>query len=132
MKIVIATLAIIVGLFALSHNAEARSPKHCGSSYTYRSGHASCGCPIYTKRIVSGYDCYNRPIYRYCGVPIVHRCNNKHGHYRSSYSRYHNNHYSLNRYRSHYGSRYAHHRYGSRYGGHYGFRTSFGSVRICR
>lgn len=131
MKIVIATLAIIVGLIALSHNAEARSPKHCGSSYTYRSGHASCGCPIYTKRIIASYDCYQRPIYRYCGVPIVHRCHNKRNYYHSSYGNYHNNHH-LTRYRNHYSSRYAHHRYGSRYRSHHGFRTSFGNVRICR
>jgi len=130
MKIIIATLAIIVGLLALSPTSEARSPKHCGSSYTYRSGHASCGCAIYTKRILSGYDHCHRPIYRYCGVPIVHHCHSKRSHYSSSYRSsygHHNNHYNhRNRYNN-YSSRY-----GSRYGSHYGFRTSIGSIRICR
>ena len=135
MKIIIATLAIIVGLLALSHNAEARSPRVCGTSYTYRSGYTSCGCPIYTKRIIASYDCYQRPIYRYCGVPIVHRCHSKHSKhssYRSSYGHHNNNYHHLSRYRSHYGKRYTSHRYGSRYGSRYGFRTSFGNVRICR
>jgi hypothetical protein len=132
MKIIIATLTIIVGLLALSPTAEARSPKHCGSSYTYRSGHASCGCAIYTKRILSGYDHCRQPIYRYYGVPIVHHCHSKRSTYRSSYGHHNNNYHHLSRYRSHYGNRYTSHRYGSRYGSRYGFRTSFGNIRICR
>jgi hypothetical protein len=133
MKIVIATLATVVGLLALPNTAEARSPKHCDSGHTYRSGYSSCGCAIYTKRIISGYDCYRRPIYRYHSVPIVHRCHSKHKHYhskyRSSYGRhgYHGYHNKYSHRKRHYGH-YGHHRYGS----HISFRTSYGNVRICR
>ena len=127
MKIVIATIAITLGLLALSQTAEARSPKHCGSSYTYKSGHSSCGCAIYTKRIITGYDCYRRPIYRYCSVPVVHRCHKKHGHhyghYRPHYSHY--NKYS-HRYRNY--GHYGHHRYRS----HFSFSNGYGRISICR
>ena len=85
MKIIITILVTITGLVALPNKAEARPYSHSGSSYTYRSGHASCGCAIYTKRILSGYDHCRQPIYRYCGVPIVHRCHSKRSHYSSSY-----------------------------------------------
>ena len=132
MKIIIATLAIIVGLLALSPTAEARSPKHCGSSYTYRSGHASCGCAIYTKRILSGYDHCRQPIYRYCGVPVVHHCHSKRSHYSSSYGHQSGHYNHRSRYNNYSSSRYGHSRYGSRHGSHYGFRTSIGSIRICR
>ena len=126
MKIVIATLATVVGLLALPNTAEARSPKHCDSGYTYRSGYSSCGCPIYTKRIISGYDCYRRPIYRYHSVPIVHRCHSKRKHYHSYYGGYGNCGKYSHRKRSY--GHYGHHRYGNRIS----FSTGFGNVRICR
>jgi hypothetical protein len=32
------------------------------------SGYLPCGTPIYTKRVVVGFDCRNNPIYRYYRV----------------------------------------------------------------
>ena len=129
MKTIIAILAIVVGLLALPNTAEAGSPRHCDSGHTYRSGYSSCGCAIYTKRIISSYDCYHRPIYRYYSVPVVHRCHSKRSHYGSHYSSGHG-HYS-----KHYSHRNRH--YGHRYRGHYGgshisFRTGYGRVSVCR
>ncbi|BDS05336.1 hypothetical protein NT6N_03760 [Oceaniferula spumae] len=76
MKTILATLAtIIVSFAALPEKAEAAPhPHHIGHSYTYCSGHAPCGCRVYKRRIIVGYDCYHRPIYRYYSVPVVHRC----------------------------------------------------------
>jgi len=132
MKIIITILVTITGLVALPNKAEARPYSHSGSSYTYRSGHASCGCAIYTKRILSGYDHCRQPIYRYCGVPIVHRCHSKRSHYSSSYGHQSGHYNHRSRYNNYSSSRYGHSRYSSRHGSHYGFRTSIGSIRICR
>ncbi|MCP5536958.1 MAG: hypothetical protein H7A51_12095 [Akkermansiaceae bacterium] len=122
MKTILATLVtIIVGLVALPGTAEARPHDNCSSSYTYLSGNTACGCPVYTKRVFVGYDCYHRPIYRYYSVPVVHRCRS---HYRPTYhnhpghgSRYYNN------------SRYPSHRGHS---SHISLRTRYGNVSICR
>lgn len=122
MKTILATLVtIVIGWVALPDTAEARSHSHCSSSYTYRSGCASCGCAIYTKRVFVGYDCYHRPIYRYYRQPIVHRCRS---HYRPSHHnhRYHGNHYNHR-------SRYSNHRGHS---SHISLRTRYGNVSICR
>lgn len=122
MKTILATLATLAfGLVAFPETAEARP--HCGTgqSYTYVSGHTSCGCPIYKRKVVVGYDCYNRPIYRYYSVPVTHRCRS---HHRSRYSR---SHYHRNR--SHYyRSRYSHHRGRSSIS----FSTRYGNFRVCR
>ena len=45
---------------------------------TYKSGHSACGCPIYTQRIVTGWDSCRRPIYRYVALPVSHRCGHHH------------------------------------------------------
>lgn len=124
MKTILATLVTVAfGLIALPEKAEARPHCGVGHSYTYASGHASCGCTVYKRRVIVGYDCYHRPIYRYYSVPIVHRCRS---HYSSPYYRGHRHHRHYDRY---YRGRY--HR------GHYGhssisFRTRYGNVRICR
>ena len=84
MKNIIAIAAtILTGLVAFPEKAEAG---HASVSFTYQSGRSSCGCPTYTKRYFSGYDCHRRPIYRYVSVPVVHRCSH-HAH------RPHVNHY---------------------------------------
>jgi hypothetical protein len=84
MKKLIAIIATAVtGLIVFPQEAEAG---HAQVSITYRSGHSACGCPMYTKRYFSGYDCYRRPVYRYVGVPLVHRCRGHAGppaHYRN-------------------------------------------------
>lgn len=127
MKIIIATLVSVLGLVALPNKAEARHGDSGSSSYTYRSGHASCGCAIYTKRVITGYDCYRRPIYRYYSVPIVHRCHSNrshhHSYHRPSYG--HRGYYSSY---SHHNRNYSHHRYGNRIS----FSTGYGSSRSCR
>ena len=71
MKKLVATIAAAVtGLIAFPDKAEAG----VHVSFTYQSGRSSCGCPIYTKRYVAGYDCHHRPVYRYVHVPVTHRC----------------------------------------------------------
>ena len=125
MKTIITILAIVVGLLALPNTAEAGSSRHCDSGHTYRSGYSSCGCAIYTKRIISSYDCYHRPIYRYYSVPVVHRCHSKRSHYSSGHGHYSKHYSHRNR---HYG-----HRYRGHYGGsHISFRTGYGRVSVCR
>lgn len=76
MKTIIVTIAtIFVSLAGFAEKAEARSSNHpVGHSYVYKSGYTSCGCVIYTKRVIIGYDCYHRPIYKYYKVPVSHRC----------------------------------------------------------
>lgn len=51
---------------------------HSGLNTTYRSGQSSCGCPIYTKRFVRGYDCRRQPIFGYSRVPISHGSSCRH------------------------------------------------------
>lgn len=43
------------------------------SSTTYVSGYTSCGTPIYTQRVLVGYDRYRRPIYQYRTLPPRYR-----------------------------------------------------------
>lgn len=87
----------VTGLLA-APQAEAGHSTH--ASVTYVSGHASCGCPIQTRRYVRSYDCYRRPIFGYSRVPFSHgsscrlrsqaRSHSNHNHgralHRSSYS----------------------------------------------
>jgi len=103
MKTILATIAtVIVGFIALPSQAEARPHSgHIGQSITYVSGHTSCGCAIYKRKVVVGYDRYHRPIYRYYSVPIVHRCRSNHSSYRyntPSRSHYGRSHYSRGNY----------------------------------
>lgn len=127
MKTLLTTLATaLVGLVALPEKAEARN---CGTSHshTYRSGHASCGCPTYTRRVIIGYDCYHRPIYRYYSVPVVHRCKSHHNSpYYHRRHRHHKYHHHYDRHRGH-RSHYNHRRHKS-----ISFHTKFGHIRICR
>ena len=102
MKTLLAIAAVALTGLALPQKAEA-GHSSCNSSYTYQSGRTSCGCPIYTKRIFNGYDCYRRPIYRYISVPVVHRCRSNHyssnrGCSSSSYNRHYNRGYSSSYY----------------------------------
>ena len=62
--------AAVTGLVAIPQTAEAG---HSRAGYLYQSGHASCGCPVYTNRFLVRYDCYRRPVYRHVRVPLVHR-----------------------------------------------------------
>ncbi|BDS07475.1 hypothetical protein NT6N_25150 [Oceaniferula spumae] len=123
MKTLLATIAtVFVGLVALPEKAEARPHHgHVGQSYTYVSGHSSCGCAVYKRRVVTGYDCYHRPIYRYYSVPVVHRCRSHHSsrYYRHDVPR---GHYDRSHYRR------------NSHSGHRGVVISgrHGSVRICR
>jgi len=69
MKHFLITLAVVfTGLFIFPQSAKA------GYGYNRCIGYSSCGCPIYQRRTIISYDCYNRPVYRYISVPIVHRC----------------------------------------------------------
>jgi len=63
----IAAVALVATLAA--PRAEAG---HSSVSITYRSGHASCGCPTYSQRFFRGYDCYRRPIYNYRRLALRH------------------------------------------------------------
>ena len=73
MKKLLATLAaVLVGFVATPNTAEANIHISIGSSYSYVSGRASCGCPIYTKRVVRGFNRYHKPIYNYYRQPF--RC----------------------------------------------------------
>lgn len=124
MKTLLATLAtVVLGFVALPHTAEARPNGHHNSSYTYHSGNSSCGCATYTRRVFNGYDCHQRPTYRYYSVPVVHRCSSsRHGnHYGSHYSGHNQRGYVRSRYsnrRSHRSS--------------FSLRSRYGNMRICR
>jgi len=118
MKTLLTTLvAIALGLIALPEKAEAR-PCHVAYGKTYISGYTSCGCSIYTRRVVTGYDCRHRPIYRYYRLPVSHCCRS---YSRSLYKSRCNSYRGI----SYYGS-YRHGRSTLRYGNRYG------SVSICR
>ncbi|MDP7655017.1 MAG: hypothetical protein QF706_03040 [Roseibacillus sp.] len=59
---------------------------HSSPSITYRSGCASCGCPVYTRRYVRGYDCHGHPVFAYSRVP------QSHGHSCRHRAQHHNHH----------------------------------------
>jgi hypothetical protein len=69
-KKLLAIAAVATAGLLSTTRADAGHSSH--ASTTYRSGHSSCGCPIYTQRFVRGYDCYRRPIFGYSQVPISH------------------------------------------------------------
>ena len=121
MKNLLITFAtVLIALVALPQKVEAGHSR-CGTSYTYRSSYGSCGCPIYKRRVIISYDCYNRPVYRYYSVPIVHRCRS---HYRTSYRRPHYRH------GNHYSNHYRRPSYGHR--SHISYSGRYGSISVCR
>ena len=64
MKSLIAAGAVMItGLLATAPRAEAGLEVSIGWGQPYVSGHASCGCPIYSRRVCSGYDRYHRPVF---------------------------------------------------------------------
>ena len=116
MKNLLITLAtVLIALVALPQKVEAGHSR-CGTSYTYRSSYSNCGCPIYKRRVIISYDCYNRPVYRYYSVPIVHRCRS---HYRPQY-----------RYGNHYSNHYRRPSYGHR--SHISYSGRYGRISVCR
>ena len=71
-KLLTILTVILIGLVVTPNTAEASIHLKIGSSHSYVSGRASCGCPIYTKRVVRGFDRYRKPIYSYYRQPF--RC----------------------------------------------------------
>lgn len=103
MKKILIYLSILSAAFVFTPNkAEARPHSYGHSSYV--SGHSACGCPIYTKKIFTGRDCYGRPIYTYSRLASNCKCNRNRGYYNSS-KYYNSRHYTRNSrkkyYRSH-------------------------------
>lgn len=83
MRKLLATATVaIAAFFATPTDADAGIHVSIGSSHTYVSGYASCGCPIYTKRVFRGYDCNRRPVYSYYRQPFRHRASCSRGSYR--------------------------------------------------
>lgn len=70
--------AVLVGFIATPNTAEANGHLRIGSSHSYVSGRASCGCPIYTKRTFRGFNSYRRPIYNYYRQPFRCSCRSSH------------------------------------------------------
>ena len=75
-KLLTSLAAVLIAVVVTPTTAEANVRLSIGSGYTYVSGHASCGCPIYTKRIVRSFDRFNRPVYNYYRQPFSCRCRN--------------------------------------------------------
>ncbi|MFP6896189.1 MAG: hypothetical protein VCA38_06280 [Roseibacillus sp.] len=82
-KRILAIAAVAFAGLLTAPNAEAGHTVE--TSITYRSGYASCGCPIYTRRFVRSYDHHGHPIYGYSHVPFPHgsscRLRTVHGHH---------------------------------------------------
>lgn len=113
MKKLLATLAAaLVGFVATPNTAEAGVHISIGSGYTYVSGRASCGCPIYTKRVVRGYDGYRRPIYNYYRQPFRCGCRTT---YRPPVRHHSSRHYVSPRYTNSRGRDYRNHGNRGRY-----------------
>jgi len=73
MKKLLIYITTIASLLVLTPNvAEARHS--IPRTVTYVSGHTSCGCPIYTRKVFRYYDYYGHPVYAYYRVPVVHHC----------------------------------------------------------
>lgn len=78
MKTLLTTItAIAIALIATPTKAEAGILK-IGATVKIVSGYSSCGCPIYTKRVVSGFDRFQRPIYKSYRLPSNCHCGVKH------------------------------------------------------
>lgn len=130
------TISILLALLAMVlvyQPGRADAGYYPTSVYTYVSGYADCGCPIYTKRVITRYDRYGRPIYTYYSQPIVHRCGRgaairiqygNYGYYRNYYPYYyysgHRPHYYHSDHRGHHHHSYDTGRY--RTGGRHSHR----------
>lgn len=70
MKTWITTFAIAALTLCASTSITEARPHHRsqGSSHIYVSGYRSCGTPIYTERILVGYDRCGYPVWRYRAV----------------------------------------------------------------
>lgn len=80
MKTILRSIVIAsVVLTGLCGTAAARHPRYGVVISTYRSGHAGCGCAIYTERFVLGSNGCGNPVYGYRQVPIIHRCRPAYG-----------------------------------------------------
>lgn len=104
MKKVLTLLSVFATLFVLAPvQAEARSYSH--GTTVYVSGHTSCGCPIYTKKVFRYHDCRGNPVYAYYRMPVNHKCQHRNNHYRPvqkpSNQHYRNNQYYRNNYYRH-------------------------------
>lgn len=112
MKKIFTYISIITAAFLFAANsAEARTYPYGG--ITYISGYASCGSPIYTKKVIVNHDRYGKPVYKYYSIPFV----SKHKNYsRNTYNRHSSyrgkNYYSSHHNRSNYNR--GHHNRGSR------------------
>lgn len=97
MKKLITLLAVVAGGFVLSPvNAEARGHRHEShrpADRVYVSGHSSCGCPVYTKKVFRHYDRHGHAVYTYERQSVNHRCNR----YDRHRGHAHNSHSSSNR-----------------------------------
>ena len=112
MKRLLAAIVAVAGFAAVPNTAQAEFRIHVGYTNHYVSGRASCGCPIYTKRICRGYDRCGRPIFSHYRQPFRCGCSRSRSHY------YHQRSYNgCNSYRPH--GYHSYHR-GSRYGSSYG------------
>lgn len=81
------TAAIALSAAMLVGTSSTAEAGRRGVSVTIVTGHARCGCPIYSNRTFYGYRNCGTPIYRYHRLPVRHRCG--HGYHRSrNYSRY--------------------------------------------
>jgi len=108
MKKLITLLSVITAGFALSPMSADARPSHSHSrpaSVVYVSGYASCGSPIYMKKVFSHYDRYGRAVYTYHRHVVTRR-----DHRRPAISYYN----------------------GRRGGNRVALHTPFGSVRIRR
>lgn len=54
-----------------------------GSSTIVRTGFTACGCPLYTKKTVIGYDRCGHPILRASALRVNHRCHRNQTRYQS-------------------------------------------------
>ncbi|MGJ8655359.1 MAG: hypothetical protein ACSHX6_02825 [Akkermansiaceae bacterium] len=119
MKKLLTYLSILTAAVLFTPNtAEARPHSH--GTTTYVSGHSSCGCPIYTKKVFVNHDRYGRPVYRYYSVPSNCNCRVKayrpSSHYsshRSYHTNSHNRHYSRHTSSRH--SSHGHHKSGTKF-----------------
>lgn len=64
----------LVGLFGFSQQADAGIRLYVGHRHIFDTGYHSCGCAIQRARIVTAFDRFGRPIYRYAPVRTIHRC----------------------------------------------------------
>jgi len=84
-KILLTVVAVALTGLISAPRVEAGHPSTC---ITYRSGCASCGCPVYTRRYVRGYDCHGHPVFGYTRVRLSHGHTCRHRiHYRHPHPR---------------------------------------------